>query len=59
MVVVVDFLMFYFEVNVKNFFVCDDKYCYYYLVMVKGEKWVDLKVLSVQEGIWWLSFVFE
>ena len=59
MAAVADFPMPYPEANAKNLFVRDDKHRHYYLVTVKGEKRVDLKALSAQEGTRRLSFASE
>ncbi|AMS10101.1 prolyl-tRNA editing protein [Limosilactobacillus oris] len=59
MAAVADFPMPHPEANAKNLFVRDDKHRHYYLVTVKGEKRVDLKALSTQEGTRRLSFASE
>ena len=59
MAAVADFPMPHPEANAKNLFVRDDKHRHYYLVTVKGEKRVDLKALSAQEGTRRLSFASE
>ena len=47
------------EPNDKTLLARDDKHRHYYLVTVKGEKRVDLKALSAQEGTRRLSFASE
>lgn len=59
MAAVADFPMPHPEANAKNLFVRDDKHRHYYLVTVKGEKRLDLKALSAQEGTRRLSFASE
>lgn len=47
------------EWDAKNLFVRDDKKRNYYLITVKGDKRVDLKVFRTQHGLRSLSFASE
>ena len=47
------------EAEAKNLFVRDDKKRNYYLITVKGDKWVDLKAFQAQQGTRRLPFASD
>ncbi|MST79392.1 prolyl-tRNA synthetase associated domain-containing protein [Lactobacillus equicursoris] len=49
----------YPEANAKNLFVHDRKKRHFYLILVRGEKRVDLKAFAKQQGLKSLSFCSE